>query len=71
MQAHVGDELVISGHYLGEAPRVGRITEVRGDDGGPPYKVMLDESGRATLLFPGPDCSVKSPAGADAARSSQ
>lgn len=59
MQARVGDELVISGHYLGEPPRLGRITEVRGNDGSPPYRVLWDESARTTLLFPGPDCSIK------------
>lgn len=59
MKAQVGDELVITGHYLGEAPRIGQVTEVRGDDGGPPYRVQWDDSGHTTLLFPGPDCTVK------------
>lgn len=59
MHAHVGDELVIVGHRVGEPKRVGQILEVRGDDGGPPYLVNWDDSGRRTLLFPGPDCSIK------------
>jgi hypothetical protein len=34
------------------------VEEVRGDDGGPPYMVRWDDTGRATLLFPGSDCRV-------------
>ena len=59
MQAHPGDRLVISGHRIGEPRRTGRVTEVRGPDGGPPYRVEWDDSGRTTLLFPGPDCSIE------------
>ena len=59
MKAQVGDELVITGHRLGETPRIGQVREVRGDDGGPPYRVQWDDSGHTTLLFPGPDCTVK------------
>ena len=59
MKAQVGDELVITGHFLGEAPRIGQVIEVRGDNGGPPYRVQWDDTGHTTLLFPGPDCTVK------------
>jgi Domain of unknown function (DUF1918) len=59
MQAQVGDELVIEGHKVGETVRTGEVLEVRGDDGGPPYLVRWDDSGRSTLLFPGSDCVVK------------
>lgn len=59
MDVHVGDELIIDGHRVGEAARHGEVVEVRGADGGPPYVVRWDESGRTTLLFPGPDCRVK------------
>jgi Domain of unknown function (DUF1918) len=59
MRAVVGDELTISGHRVGEPSRVGKIVEVRGSDGGPPYRVLWDDNGHATLLFPGPDASVK------------
>ena len=59
MQASVGDEIIITGHVVGEPRRVGRIVEVRGDDGGPPYRVQWDDSGRTTLLYPGYDSSIK------------
>lgn len=59
MKGRVGDKLTISGHQVGERPRVGRIEEVRGADGGPPYRVRWLDSDHATLLFPGPDCSIE------------
>ena len=59
MFATVGDELIVEGHRIGEARRVGRVEEVHGDDGGPPYLVRWDDTGRTTLLFPGPDCRIE------------
>jgi hypothetical protein len=64
MKAHQGDKLTIAGHRVGEPKRVGRIEEVRGVDGEPPYKVRWMDSDHVTLLFPGPDCSIE-PMGAD------
>lgn len=58
MKGHVGDQLIIDGHRVGEPRRVGEIVEVRGADGGPPYRVRWDDSGSVTLLFPGPDCRI-------------
>ena len=58
MFATVGDALIVEGHRIGEARRAGKVEEVRGDNGGPPYLVRWDESGRTTLLFPGPDCRI-------------
>ena len=62
MSAQVGDALVIEGHHVGESRRVGMIVEVRGSDGGPPYLVRWDDTGRETLLFPGSDCRIHHPA---------
>ena len=61
MHAQVGDGLVIQGHQVGERRRTGEIVEVRGGDGGPPYLVRWDDSGRTTLLFPGSDCEIHHP----------
>jgi hypothetical protein len=58
MFAQVGDELIIEGHEVGRPRRAGRVEEVRGNDGGPPYMVRWDDTGRATLLFPGSDCRI-------------
>ena len=59
MFAKVGDELIIEGHRVGDPRRTGRVEEVRGADGGPPYLVRWDDSGRTTLLFPGPDSRIE------------
>lgn len=59
MFANVGDELIVEGHQIGEPRRVGKVEGVRGDDGGPPYLVCWDDTGRSTLLFPGPDCRIE------------
>ncbi len=61
MQAHVGDEITIDGHQVGEPRRVGRIVEVRGEDGGPPYEVTWEDTGHTTLLFPGSDAHITHP----------
>jgi hypothetical protein len=59
MKAHPGDKLVISGHRVGEPKRIGQVKEVRGADGSPPYRVEWEDTGRTTLLFPGPDCTIE------------
>jgi hypothetical protein len=59
MHAHVGDQLIVEGHRIGLPRRTGRVEEARGADDGPPYLVRWDDTGRTTLLFPGPDCRVE------------
>ena len=59
MQAKVGDELIIEGHQVGEPRRTGKVEEARGQNGGPPYRVLWDDTGRSTLIFPGSDCHIK------------
>lgn len=59
MQAAVGDVLIIEGHRVGQPHRRGQVLEVRGEEGRPPYLVEWDDSGHATLLFPGSDCVVR------------
>jgi hypothetical protein len=58
--ARVGDRLVILGRYVHRPVREGEILEVRGD-GGPPYLVRWDDSGRETLIYPGSDALVQHP----------
>lgn len=58
MQAHVGDRLHVHSRTVGLGDRVGEITEVRGDDGAPPYVVRFPD-GHETLVFPGPDSVVE------------
>jgi Domain of unknown function (DUF1918) len=62
MQATVGDRLHVHGRKVGNADRIAEIIEVRGDRGGPPYRVRFPD-GRETLVFPGPDCVIETPDG--------
>ena len=43
---------------MGQADRVGRIVEVRGPGGAPPYVVRF-EDGHEGLVFPGPDAVIE------------
>jgi hypothetical protein len=59
MKAEVGDWLVVEGRSNDIHKRRGQILEVHGDNGAPPYLVhWLDDDGRETLMFPGPDSHV-------------
>ena len=58
MRAEVGDGIVIEGQHVGDARRSGEVIEVRGEDGAPPYRIRWADTGRETLLFPGPDCRI-------------
>lgn len=57
LRARPGNRLVIRGHRLGEPTRDGEILEV-GEGGAPPFLVRWSDTGRTTLLFPGPDAYV-------------
>ena len=59
MKAHVDDELIIQSPHLDEPSRLGRIVEVRGLGGEPPYLVQWDGSGQTVLMFPGPDAHIR------------
>lgn len=59
MKATVGDQLHVHSRTVEETDRVGIIVEVRGENGGPPYKVRFQD-GHESLVFPGGDCEVES-----------
>ena len=58
MKARVGDWVVVEGVTLGVSTRRGQVVEVRHPDGSPPYLVHWVDTGRQTLVFPGPDARV-------------
>lgn len=58
MRAAVGDRVVIKGKTVGAGERHGVITEVRGKDGQPPYKVKYDD-GHESIVFPGGDFVIE------------
>ena len=64
MDAQVGDQLVIRSHQVGRAEQHGEIVEVI-TGGAQHYRVRWSD-GRETILFPGPDATVRRAAGADA-----
>jgi hypothetical protein len=61
MKAHIGDRLVLAGTHVGDAPRVGVITDVEHPDGSPPYRVRWLADGHEGLIYPGPDAHVEPP----------
>ncbi|WP_042397397.1 DUF1918 domain-containing protein [Streptacidiphilus carbonis] len=58
MKATVGDRLRFHGRHVGTADRLGRVTEVRGKDGQPPYLVEFDD-GHKSEVYPGTDCQIE------------
>jgi len=59
MEATAGDRIIIRGHRVGEPDRDGRIVEVRGPGGSPPYVVRWEDDGHEGLLFPGTDAVIR------------
>ena len=59
MQAHVGDQLTVRSHHVGEPDRHGEVIEAHGPDDTQPFVVRWDDSGHTTLFFPGSDCFVQ------------
>jgi hypothetical protein len=53
MKASQGDHIVLAAEHVGEPTREGRVLEVRGEDGAPPYVVEWSD-GHTGLIFPGP-----------------
>lgn len=58
MKAAVGDRIIVQTNRVGQPAREGRIVEVRGADGSPPYVVRWSEESEG-LFFPGSDARVE------------
>jgi hypothetical protein len=59
VEAVPGDRLIVKARRTGEPNRDGRILEVHGKAGGPPYLVEWSEDGHVGLVYPGPDAFVE------------
>ena len=59
MKASVGDWLVVDSATIGRARRNGVVLALRHQDGTPPYEVQWSDTGRITLVFPGPDSHIE------------
>ena len=70
MHAMIGDRLRIHGNQVGTPDQCGRIVEIRGTDGAPPYLVQFDD-GHERLIFPGTDAIVEKASEADSAAAPQ
>ncbi len=64
MIGHIGDQLVVQGTHVGDHKRIGVITELRHNDGTPPYVVRWLDDGHEGLVFPGPDARIEDTPGA-------
>jgi len=58
--ARAGDEIVITGHSVGDASRTAVILEVLGDPGHERFRVRW-EDGHESVYFPGEDAVVRRP----------
>lgn len=58
MKAMVGDQLRVHSRTVEKADRTGRILEVRGSEGAPPYLVRFTD-GHESLVYPGGDCEIE------------
>jgi ribosomal protein S6--L-glutamate ligase len=63
--ARPGDEIVITGHSVGDSPRTAVIEEVLGEPGHERFRVRW-EDGHESIYFPGEDAVLRRPAGARA-----
>lgn len=62
MRAAVGDWIVVQGPSVGHGRREGLIVALRHPDGSPPYEVKWADTGKTTVVFPGPDMHLRQPA---------
>lgn len=62
----VGDEIVITGHSVGDAARTAEILEVLGEPGHERFRVRW-EDGHESIYFPGEDAIVRRPGNTGAA----
>ena len=58
MKAKVGDLLVVKGTTVERHDQRAVITEVRSDDGSPPYVVRWLANDHIATVYPGPDALV-------------
>jgi hypothetical protein len=58
--AAIGDMVHVHSHTVGVRDQIGKVLEVRGTDGQPPYLVQFGD-GHQGLIFPGPDAFIEHP----------
>jgi hypothetical protein len=58
--ARVGDEILITGHSVGDSPRTAEILEVLGEPGHERFRVRW-EDGHESIFFPADDATIRRP----------
>jgi hypothetical protein len=57
-RAHVGDLVIVEGHRIGEARRIGEILEVLGEAGDEHYRVRWDDD-HESGFYPSSDSTIQ------------
>ena len=57
-RAHVGDLVIVEGHRIGEARRIGEILEVLGEAGHEHYRVRWDDD-HESVFYPSNDSTIQ------------
>jgi Domain of unknown function (DUF1918) len=57
-RAHVGDLVIVEGHRVGEARRIGEILGVLGEAGHEHYRVRWDDD-HETVFYPSSDSTIQ------------
>ena len=60
-RAQVGDLVIVEGHRIGEARRIGEILEVLGQPGHEHYRVRWDDD-HESVFYPSSDSTIQRPA---------
>jgi len=60
-RAQVGDLVIVEGHRIGEARRIGEILEVLGQPGHEHYRVRWDDD-HERVFYPSSDATIERPA---------
>ena len=59
--AQVGDLVIVEGHRIGEARRIGEILDVLGEAGHEHYRVRWDDD-HESVFYPSSDSTIQRPA---------
>jgi hypothetical protein len=57
-RAQVGNLVIVDGHRIGEARRIGEILELLGESGHEHYRVRWDD-GHETVFYPSSDSTIQ------------
>jgi hypothetical protein len=57
-RAHVGDLVIVEGHRIGEARRIGEILDVLGEAGHEHYRVRWDDD-HESVFYPSSDSTIQ------------